>query len=66
MLSENGVIVVRGPREDVASTAVNQETEGLGGANGSWHGIADLWETIAVEACDGEHGFAAAVGDLDG
>lgn len=66
VLSENGVIVVRGPREETASTTVNQEKKGLGGANGGWYGIADLWEAIVVEACDGEHGFAAAVGDLDG
>lgn len=66
VLSENGVIVIRGPREEVGSTAGIKETKGVGEASSSWHGIAGLWEAIAGEACNGEHGFAAAVGDLDG
>eukprot|EP00903_Cladosiphon_okamuranus_P012585 g11781.t1 len=60
-LSENGVVVIRGPREkEVKESAAGE-------ADGSWHGKTHLWEAIAAVACDGsERGITAVVGDVDG
>lgn len=63
VLSESGVVVIRGPREK------KEKKEGaVGEADDAWYGNTHthLWEAIATLACGGGHGVAAAVGDFDG
>eukprot|EP00752_Nemacystus_decipiens_P006474 g5829.t1 len=59
VLSEGGVVVVRGPREK------DKKERALGEVDGAWYEKTHLWEAISTVACDRGHGVSVAVGDFD-
>lgn len=67
MLSETGVIIIRGPRQGMTLIANNEEgEEEWGGPSAAWNGLIHLWEAVATLACDSGYRATATVGDLDG
>ncbi|CAM9530158.1 unnamed protein product [Scytosiphon promiscuus] len=67
VLSERGVIVLRGPRESLTLIKDVKEAEGeMGRSSAAWNGRIHLWEAVTTMACGAGYGVAAAMGDLDG
>ncbi|CBJ34016.1 expressed unknown protein [Ectocarpus siliculosus] len=64
-LSDDGVIVIRGPREQVDATTGAGRNEGAGSTIRAWYGSGHLWDAVTALACD-QVAAAAAVGNLDG
>ncbi|CAM9284354.1 unnamed protein product, partial [Ectocarpus sp. 4 AP-2014] len=64
-LSDDGVIVIRGPREQVDATTGAGRNEGAGSTNRAWYGSGQLWDAVTALACD-QVAAAAAVGNFDG
>ncbi|CAB1121446.1 unnamed protein product [Ectocarpus sp. CCAP 1310/34] len=64
-LSDDGVIVIRGPREQEDATTGAGRNEGAGSTIRAWYGSGQLWDAVTALACD-QVAAAAAVGNLDG
>ncbi|CAM9715016.1 unnamed protein product, partial [Ectocarpus sp. 13 AM-2016] len=65
-LSDDGVIVIRGPREQEDATTGAGSNDRAGLTVRAWYGSGQLWDAVTALACDQVAAAAAAVGNLDG